>query len=173
MRKTMGKEIERRFLTKKEYTADYWDNQSKGTGQSIIQGYFTSTPCIRIRISKYLFPTVFQTEGRLTIKSKKTDATRFEFEYTIPVKDAEEMINLYCGKRIVNKIRHLICFEGKLWEVDEFRAPNCGLVIAEVELQSENELIKIPNWVDKEVTGIKTYSNHHIALANENGRTYI
>jgi len=160
----VGKEIERRFLVKDGLTFDAWNKIS------ICQGYFPcSNPSIRIRISMPNSPSLLASTGTgtITIKSKDTGFTKHEFEYQVPPKEAEEILLLYCDKRIITKNRHLIKLGNHIWEVDEFTGLNYGLTIAEVELSSENEEIEMPDWIDEEITGISKYSNHSLALKNE------
>lgn len=143
----MAVETERKFLLKND------DWRSLVTAQrQIIQGYLNSTPerTVRIRIS--------DERGMITIKSKPEGLSRAEYEYPIPLKDAREMMML-CEKPIIEKTRYLLTFEDKLWEIDEFDGDNKGLVVAEVELESADELITLPSWVRKEVSHSARYSN--------------
>ncbi len=98
----------------------------------------------------------------LTIKSANKGFSRDEYEYEIPENDAAELIKNIAGKKIVKK-RYKINFSGKLWEVDEFLEDNAGLIIAEIELNSEEEKFEIPNWVFIEVTGDERYYNSFIS----------
>lgn len=143
----MAVETERKFLVKN----DEW--RSLVTAQrQIKQGYLNSTPerTVRIRIS--------DDQAMITVKSKPEGLSRAEYEYPIPLKDAREMIML-CEKPIIEKVRQLLTFNGKLWEIDEFDGDNKGLVVAEVELKSEEEAIGLPSWLGEEVSYDKKYSN--------------
>jgi adenylate cyclase len=143
----MGIEIERKFLLKGEG----W----RGLGQPTLmrQGYLTSDPVRTVRV---------RIEGEravITIKSKNTGATRGEWEYEIPVPDAAELLDRLCEQPLVEKTRHRIGYKGHTWEVDEFRGENAGLVVAEIELGSEDEAFDKPGWIGREVTGDPRYYN--------------
>jgi CYTH domain-containing protein len=99
----------------------------------------------------------------VTIKGITEGATRAEFEYEIPVDDAEQLLNL-CDGPPIEKLRHTIEHEGLKWEVDEFMGDNAGLVIAEVELQSEDQAFQRPSWLGKEVTDDERYCNSNLAV---------
>jgi adenylate cyclase len=99
----------------------------------------------------------------LTIKGLTTGARRQEFEYSIPIDDAKELLTL-CDGPIIEKHRHLVKYSGLTWEVDEFLGDNKGLVIAEVELDSEDKVIHMPVWVDTEVTDDSRYFNSNLAM---------
>ena len=95
----------------------------------------------------------------ITIKSKVTGASRGEWEYDIPVPDAAELLERLCEQPLVEKTRHRIEYGGHVWEVDEFAGENAGLVVAEIELGSEDEAFDKPDWIGREVTGDKRYYN--------------
>jgi adenylate cyclase len=143
----MGIEIERKFLL----ANDDW----RGLGQPtpMRQGYLVADPVrtVRVRIEG----------GRavITIKSKSVGASRGEWEYEIPVSDASELLQGLCEKPLVEKTRHRIEHAGHTWEVDEFHGDNAGLVVAEIELDAEDEAFEIPAWIGREVTGDKRYYN--------------
>ncbi|GAB5522276.1 MAG: CYTH domain-containing protein [Roseivirga sp.] len=143
----MAVETERKFLLKNDHWRSLVASQKK-----IMQGYLNAEPerTVRIRIS--------DNQGIITIKSKSEGLSRAEYEYDIPVVDAREMIAL-CEKPIIEKTRNLLTFEGKLWEIDEFDGDNKGLIVAEVELQSEDEVITFPSWLGEEVSYDKRYFN--------------
>jgi len=143
----MGIEIERKFLL----NDDGW----RGLGQPTLmrQGYLTADPVRTVRV---------RIEGEravLTIKSKSTGATRGEWEYEIPVADAAELLDRLCKQPLVEKVRHRIEHAGHTWEVDEFQGENAGLVVAEIELGSEDEAFEKPAWIGREVTGDPRYYN--------------
>jgi len=98
----------------------------------------------------------------LNIKSREIGPSRQEFEYAIPVADAEALLKL-CSGGLVDKIRHYIRFGGHLWEVDEFLGDNAGLVVAEIELDAVDEVFERPSWLGDEVTDLVRYYN--LALA--------
>jgi len=99
----------------------------------------------------------------LTIKGITKGASRAEFEYEIPVDDAEQLLKL-CEGPLIQKVRHVIEYKGLKWEIDEFMGDNAGLVIAEVELQSEDQAFERPRWLGKEVTGDARYFNANLAV---------
>ncbi|WP_261844579.1 CYTH domain-containing protein [Aliamphritea ceti] len=143
----MAQEIERKFLI---------DLDTLGTlpaGTRIVQGYIPTQgkTAVRIRLKGEL--------AFLTIKGANQGAVRSEFEYPIPVEDADAMLAELCNGQLVDKIRYLIEHAGHTWEVDIFSGNNQGLVVAEVELDSENETVTLPDWVREEVTGESRYYN--------------
>lgn len=109
----------------------------------------------------------------LTVKGARSGICRSEFEYEIPVADAEDMLGGVCTGQIIEKDRFEVPHEGHLWEVDVFRGPLSGLVWAEVELHHPDEVFAVPDWVGREVTGNPLY--RHTALLNafaaNDGRT--
>lgn len=149
----MGIEIERKFLVHKEK----WDQVTKEEKSLFRQGYIVSDPerTIRVRLT--------DEEGFLTIKGLTVGAVRPEFEYRIPKEDAQELLHRFCDSE-VSKIRHFITHDNNLWEVDEFLGQNEGLIVAEIELASEDESFSLPEWIDKEVTAEKKYSNSNLAI---------
>ena len=100
----------------------------------------------------------------LTIKGNTIGISRLEFEYPIPKEDAEELLKHFCKKTLIDKTRHYVEFKGHTWEVDEFHGDNNGLVVAEIELDSEDEKFEIPDWVGAEVTPDERYYNMNLAI---------
>jgi CYTH domain-containing protein len=149
----MGIEIERKFLVNKEK----WNQVIKKEKSIFRQGYIVSDPekTIRVRLTDQ--------EGFLTIKGLSVGASRAEYEYKIPKEEAQELLDRFCDSE-VSKIRYFITHDNKLWEVDEFLGQNEGLIVAEIELTSEDESFSLPNWVGKEVTDEKKYSNSNLAI---------
>lgn len=147
----MGVEIERKFLVDEEK----WRKNKPSSGQHILQGYLSKEieRTVRIRIK--------DKKGYLTIKGKTVGATRAEYEYEIPVNEAKEMIDSMCDKYI-DKIRYEVVLDGKTWEVDEFSSPQKGLVLAEIELEREDEEIYLPDWITQEVTNNPSYYNSNM-----------
>ncbi len=143
----MGVEIERKFLI------DETKLPTLKNGYAIKQGYIQTVDHITVRIR------VRDKEAFLTIKGKSQGASRLEFEYPIPLDDAEEMLTNLCHASRVEKIRYLVEHERHTWEVDIFEGSNQGLIIAEIELQSEDEDFSLPEWVGEEVTHDKRYFN--------------
>ncbi|HEX6426160.1 MAG TPA: CYTH domain-containing protein [Niastella sp.] len=149
----MGIEIERKFLVNK----DKWSLVLKEEKSLFRQGYIVSDPekTVRVRLT--------DKEGYLTIKGPAVGLARPEYEYSIPKEDAQQLLDSFC-KSEVHKIRYFIDHNNKLWEVDEFLGQNEGLIVAEIELTSEDEPFSIPDWIDKEVTDEKKYSNSNLAI---------
>jgi adenylate cyclase len=150
--KYMAIEIERKFLVDKEK----WRQLDKGQPVFYKQGYITSQPAKTIRVR------IFSDKAFLTIKGSTTGASRVEFEYEIPVDDANELFTDFCISSVA-KNRYEIQHAGKIWEVDEFLEDNEGLLVAEIELDSENELFDLPAWVAEEVTKESKYYNVNLA----------
>lgn len=119
---------------------------------SILQGYLSRANGITVRVR------VKGEQGYLTIKGPSSGASREEFEYAIPKADALKLLQLYCPVYI-EKTRHEVAFAGKKWEVDVFGGANAGLIVAEIELDHEEEPYEKPEWVTVEVTLDKRYSN--------------
>ena len=149
----MGKEIERKYLIDHKK----WQKTDKPSGQLYRQGYLLTDPqkTIRVRIT--------ETCGFLTIKGLSVGATRPEYEYEIPISDATELLDKFSISEL-SKIRYKILFQNKIWEVDEFLGDNSGLIIAEIELKSEDEHFELPAWIDKEVTGEEKYYNSNLTI---------
>lgn len=148
----MPYEIERKFLVKDDSYKKEVENSFR-----ISQGYICSHPdrTVRIRIK--------DEKGYITIKGKSNESglTRYEWEKEIPLNEAEELLQL-CQPTIIDKIRHIVPVDKHIYEVDEFLGENQGLVVAEIELSSENENFTKPEWLSEEVTGDKKYYNSHL-----------
>lgn len=145
----MGVEIERKFLL----ASDSW-RSGAGRGVRMVQGYFERAPegpTVRIRIAGEC--------AYLTIKGAAKHFSRSEFEYAIPVADAEAMLREFCSGRLVEKTRYLVPFAGAVWEVDEYHGENEGLFTAELELNSEEDSFVPPPWLGREVSGDRRYTN--------------
>lgn len=143
----MGVEIERKFLL----ASDAW----RLLGQPVLlrQGYLCSDPARTVRVR------IEGDQGRLTIKSKSVGATRGEWEYPIPLQEAQELLDRLCERPLVEKYRRRIGHAGFTWEVDEFLGENAGLVVAEIELPAEDTVFDKPDWIGPEVTGDRRYYN--------------
>lgn len=143
----MAIETERKFLLNNSEWRD-----KAFTRKEIAQGYLTTNPdrTVRVRISNQ--------EAFITIKDKTHGNTRPEFEYTIPVADAQQLIRL-CEEPVIKKTRHLVRYRGQVWEIDEFYGENEGLIVAEVELATPNECVDLPTWVGQEVSHLRRYFN--------------
>lgn len=146
----MGIEIERKFLIKLSGI------KNLGNGKTIVQGYIETgeDAIVRVRIQ--------DDSAFLTLKGKHIGAKCLEFEYLIPIKEAKEMISNLCKKNIIEKTRYEIYTNGHKWEIDIFHGENDGLVVAEVELDSEDENVDMPSWITREVTGDKKYYNSQL-----------
>lgn len=144
----MGIEIERKYLVKN----DSW-RENIQRSYEILQSYFDLKNAVfRARI-------VGDSKAFLTIKILGSGISRKEFEYEIPVPDARELVSALCSLPPIEKVRHEINFAGKKWEVDEFKGLNKGLIMAEIELECEDEKFEKPEWIGEEVTGNPQYSN--------------
>ncbi|GGH08481.1 CYTH domain-containing protein [Pedobacter zeae] len=147
----MGKEIERKFLIDHQK----WDNLGKPEGKLLRQGYLLTDKDKTIRVR------ATESKGFLTIKGQTIGATRSEHEYEIPVAEAIELLDNFSVSEL-SKTRYEITFNGKLWEVDVFLGDNKGLIVAEIELESEDETFDLPDWVGVEVTGEEKYYNANL-----------
>jgi adenylate cyclase len=148
----MPVEIERKFLI----TSNTW-RQMAHQSIEIRQGYLCKDIERTVRVRTW------GTEGKLTVKGKSINGVRAEYEYTIPVEEAVEMLENLCLSGVVHKTRHLIASDKYTWEIDEFLDHNRGLVLAEVELPAIDASIQIPEWVGKEVTNDHRFQNSHLA----------
>jgi adenylate cyclase len=144
----MSFEIERKFLV----SGDGW--RELVTAQiPIRQAYLSSDgkASIRVRIKG-------DSTATLSIKSRPVDLRRLEFEYPIPVLEAEAMFKLRQGS-VIEKVRHVVPWGGLAWEIDVFAGENAGLLIAEIELSDERQQVDLPVWIGTEVTGQRAYYN--------------
>lgn len=148
----MGVEIERKFLVH----AEIWQAMKKPAGKNIQQGYISQNPKATVRVR------IADAEAFITIKSAGNGISRSEYEYQIPVKDAEEMLH-NLAKSELAKIRYEILFGNKLWQIDEFLSKNKGLILAEIELKNEAEKFSKPDFIAEEVTGDPRYYNAYLA----------
>jgi adenylate cyclase len=146
----MGQEIERKFLVK----GDSWRALGKGT--TYRQGYLNSVKERTVRIR-----TVGD-KAFLTIKGLTVGATRMEYEYEIPTADCNTMLDALAERPLIEKKRYKVEFDRLIWEIDEFFGENAGLVVAEVELKSEDQAFKKPEWVGDEVTDDPRYFNANL-----------
>lgn len=144
----MATEIERKYLVTGSFPA--------GETCEMTQGYLCTDPerTVRIRIE--------EGKGVLAIKGRGTGISRPEYEYEVPLAEAKELLAL-CTGALVSKTRHYIPHGNHTWEVDVFKGDNEGLVTAEIELGSEDELYEIPEWIGEDVTSDRRYSNASLA----------
>lgn len=148
----MGQEIERKFLVAK----DSWQAQVTSSSQ-IQQGYLSASAKATVRIRIF--------DGKravLTLKGKAEGLARPEFEYEVPLADAEELMQI-SRPETVEKRRHRVPHGKHVWEVDVFEGHHAGLIVAEVEMRSEDEEVALPDWVGKEVTEDERYANASLA----------
>jgi adenylate cyclase len=147
----MGIEIERKFLVKNEA----WKSDDL-EGLRCRQGYLIAEKEKTVRIR------IIGERAFLTIKGKTAGITRSEFEYEIPVQDAEALLEL-CGGAVIEKTRYFIECAGMTWELDVFAGDNTGLVMAEIELEAEDQRFILPPWAGKEVSSEMRYYNASLA----------
>jgi adenylate cyclase len=143
----MAQEIERKFLV----IGKNWRGQNRGIFYR--QGYLTRERNCSIRVR------AGGGKGYLTVKGETHGAVRDEFEYEIPVEDANELLGKYCQRPLIEKWRYEIEIGELTWEVDEFESENTGLILAEVELTFKDQEIELPDWIGEEVTGDARYYN--------------
>lgn len=145
----MSQEIERKFLVKD----DSWRQLAVGSWYR--QGYIASQGAtVRVRI--------VGNQGYLTIKGPTVNYSRAEFEYPIPLEDAQEILDTLCVRPLIEKTRYKINIDNLVWEVDEFAGANQGLILAEVELSHESQQIVLPSWIGAEVSGDPKYYNSYL-----------
>ncbi len=143
----MGTEIERKFLVRDES----WRRGAAGTRYR--QGYLCNSEGVTVRV---------RTAGELgflTIKGPSDGAARAEYEYEIPARDAEELLDTLCERPLIEKLRYRVAHAGLVWEIDEFLGENQGLIVAELELERADQPFALPPWAGEEVTGDPRYFN--------------
>jgi CYTH domain-containing protein len=138
----MPLEIERKFLIKN----DSW-RRSIVRSERLRDGIVAASDGRKVRVRLY------EHRATLTVKSKEERGRRAEFEYEIPRDHAEEMLAYHCGTNTLEKTRHSIPFEGRMWEVDVYAGLLAGVVLAEVELDRIDQAVAVPDWAGEEVTG--------------------
>jgi adenylate cyclase len=144
----MGIEIERKFLLKD----DSW-RQAADAGMHLVQGYLIGgkQASVRVRIEgEHAF---------LNIKGATLGMRRHEYEYAIPVQEAQALLEDLCEKPLIDKVRYHVTHAGMLWEIDVFSRENTGLVVAEIELTHETQPFERPDWLGEEVTEDPRYYN--------------
>lgn len=144
-------EIERKFLVR----GDAWRRLAEGV--PFRQGYLQTRPCtVRVRTEG--------NKGVLTIKGPSQGLSRREFEYEIPVEEAELMLDTLVGQPPISKRRYTVPYKGFVWEIDEFFGENEGLIVAEIELSDEAQPFEKPEWIGEEVSGDRRYSNASLSV---------
>ena len=148
--RVMGEEIERKFLV----SGEAWRETAEGTRYR--QGFLSTEPerTVRVRVAG--------PRGSITVKGKSVGARRAEFEYEIPVADAERMLDTLCKRPLIEKVRYVLAVGAHTWEIDVFEGDNAGLVVAEIELRREDEAFERPEWVGNEVTDDPRYFNSNL-----------
>jgi adenylate cyclase len=148
----MGTEIERKFLLKDES----WRSEV-GHSIDIVQGYLANTEraSIRVRLSG--------SAASLNIKSMTLGTVRSEFDFPIPAADARVLLDTLCQRPLVQKTRHHVAHDGRIFEIDEFRGENQGLVVAELELPEDTRDFPRPPWLGEDVTEDPRYYNINLA----------
>lgn len=148
----MALEIERKFLVKN----DEWRDAVESS-QHIMQGYLAANANATVRVR------VKGDKAFLTIKGATEGITRSEYEYPIPVEDAGQMLRELSASPMIDKVRHLVRCGAHVWELDVFSGANQGLIMAEVELATEDETFELPGWAGDEVTADPRYYNVNLA----------
>lgn len=148
----MSIEIERKFLLKN----DAW-RATASPGQPCVQAYLAFGPPVSVRVR------IMGGKARLNIKESVLNIRRAEFEYEIPVADAQALIDTHTDGRIVAKTRYIVRHGEHDWEVDVFEQANAGLVVAEIELGATDEEFGCPDWLGEEVSGDARYLNSSLA----------
>lgn len=146
-------EIERKFLVVGErWRADVTRSVDMRQGYLSTEGGKAS---MRVRVEA--------DSARLNIKASVVGAKRAEYDYEVPLAEGREILDQLCVGRL-EKVRHFIEHDGLTWEVDEFTNDNAGLIVAEIELESEAQVFRHPDWLGREVTQDRRYYNHYLAL---------
>jgi adenylate cyclase len=144
----MATEIERKFLL----VSDEW-RQWVSRSEVFRQGYLSNNPQASVRVR------IADDTATLNIKGMTLGVQRPEYEYEIPLHDAAELLDQLCTRPLIEKTRHFVEFGGNLWEIDEFHGDNAGLVVAEVELDSPDQVIAMPAWAGQDVSHLERYYN--------------
>lgn len=141
-------EIERKFLV----TDSSWRGDAD-RGRLLRQGYLTSTDNVSVRVR-----ITDDARATLTVKLPKSGVSRYEFEQDIALHEADSLIGL-CGEQVISKIRYEIVHAGHVWEIDDYKGRNEGLVVSEIELRREGEEFVPPRWLGNEISGVARYQN--------------
>lgn len=149
----MAIEIEHKFLL----ANDDWRKQVSHSVK-YRQGYLSSQPTSSIRVR------TSDDHAWLNIKTATIGTHRFEYEYEIPLSDANEILDNLCTKPLIEKTRHFVTHDNNLWEIDEFEGDNNGLIVAEIELDETEQVFSKPSWLGLEVTNDLRYYNNNLAI---------
>jgi adenylate cyclase len=158
----VGIEIERKFLVANEGWRRDAERIPGARSTFMRQGYLSSNAdrIVRVRIDGE--QAVLTIKGKAQGEGGPGSISRGEWEYPIPVADAQELLGKLCEQPLIEKVRHRIPYAGLVWEVDEFFADNAGLVVAEVELESEQQEFARPAWLGEEVSHDRRYANANL-----------
>lgn len=146
----MRTEIERKFLV----SGEGW--KSGAAAKPMRQGYLHADKQLSVRVRRT------GDNAFLTIKGTQKGATRAEYEYGIPADDADDILDGICPRPLIEKVRYTLERGDLTWEIDVFEGENAGLVVAEVELTSEDQAVELPDWVGREVTDDPRYLNANL-----------
>ncbi len=147
----MGQEIERKFLV----VGDCW--RGAACGELMRQGYIPTQDARTVRVRRV------GDRAYLTLKGPAVGLVRPEFEYSIPVDDAQTILETLCQPPLIEKVRHRLPLGNIVWEIDEFWGDNRGLILAEVELTHADQEVDLPPWIGLEVTHDPRYQNSNLA----------
>jgi adenylate cyclase len=147
----MGREIERKFLV----DPGAW-RPDPARGVRFRQGYLSVDPARVVRVRRA------GPGGALTVKGLTTGVERAEFEYAIPLADADAMLDTLCLRPLLEKTRYREPWRGRTWEIDVFEGDNAGLIVAEVELAASSDVLELPPWAGKEVSDDPRYFNSNL-----------
>lgn len=147
----MGQEIERKFLV----VGDAWRETAQG--EVICQGYIPTQDARTVRVRRV------GDRAYLTLKGPAVGLVRPEFEYPIPVDDAQTILDTLCQPPLIEKTRYRLPQGDIVWEIDEFWGDNQGLIMAEVELTRADQVVDLPEWIGVEVSGDSRYHNSNLA----------
>jgi len=148
----MAIEIERKYLV----NSMVWKVKADA-GTRLLQGYMANTEKVAIRVR------IAGEQAWLTLKSASAGIRRLEFEYSLPVVDAKQILDEFCLGQVIHKTRYRLPLGGHVWEIDVFHDTNEGLVLAEIELKNEQENFTLPDWIGQEVSGDKRYYNTYLS----------
>lgn len=155
----MAKEIERKFLVRDESYKTLATER-----RELVQAYLSADPKATVRVR------IADGRGYLTVKGRNSGAVRDEWEYEIPARDAEEMIERCSSGTVITKTRHIIpAGKGLKWDVDEFHGAHEGLVVAEIELPDKETTFPLPEFIGREVTGDARYYNSSLSASGAAG----
>ena len=154
----MATEIERKFLVRPDWSPADVDGV---TAVRLQQGYLLASPTLSVRVRSSDDAAWITIKGSSTVSEHGLE--RLEFEYAIPLEDADVMLSTLCAQPVIDKTRYSFTQHGTLWTVDVFAGENAGLVLAEVELDYAGQPITLPEWVREDVSSDGRYSNAYLS----------